>query len=253
VDEIADDPAIEVFYRRLHSVADDFGRFSADPRIIRAACYPLRLDSITESDIRGHLNRCERAGLMVAYVVNGKHFLELCDFNQRLRLMKSRYPARREVDELSAHDGQMAGICRRETNPKRIRNESETNRKIENEEKEAEADFPPLPDDSFRLDDGFEELWTAYPAKGRIKRPLAERAYVDVMAPSIDRRALHAAIVASVCGPWSASETWSRGIVAGLDRFLREQRWLESPETSRTSKSGIADAVREALRDKHDF
>ena len=35
--------AEEVFYRRLMSVVDDFGRYYARPALLRAACYPLLL------------------------------------------------------------------------------------------------------------------------------------------------------------------------------------------------------------------
>ncbi len=41
----------EVLYRRLMSVVDDFGRFSGNPKLLRAACYPLRLDMVSDADI----------------------------------------------------------------------------------------------------------------------------------------------------------------------------------------------------------
>src|SRR3990167_11311858 len=34
----------ELFYRRLLSVVDDYGRFFAHPALLRSACYPLRVD-----------------------------------------------------------------------------------------------------------------------------------------------------------------------------------------------------------------
>jgi hypothetical protein len=93
VNKIANNPATEVFYRRLHSVADDYGRYSGDPRILRAACYPLMLDSVCHADVLHWLDKCATAGLLVLYKVNGKPYLEIVDFKQTLRIKRSKYPA----------------------------------------------------------------------------------------------------------------------------------------------------------------
>lgn len=81
----------EVFYRRLMSVVDDYGRFSANPSLLRAACYPLKLDSVKEDSIKKHLAEAEGAGLIVLYTVAGKAYLELQDFGQRIQ-SKSKFP-----------------------------------------------------------------------------------------------------------------------------------------------------------------
>jgi hypothetical protein len=108
VDQVATIPAREVFYRRLQSVVDDYGRFTGDARVIRAACYPLRLDSITERDIAEHLRECERAELLRLYSVDGKPYLELIDFNQQLRIKRSKYPEY-TVGARNAPDEQVLG------------------------------------------------------------------------------------------------------------------------------------------------
>jgi hypothetical protein len=36
----------EVFYRRLMSVVDDFGRYWAKPELLRAGLYPLHHDKV---------------------------------------------------------------------------------------------------------------------------------------------------------------------------------------------------------------
>jgi hypothetical protein len=36
------DPMAELFYRRLMSVADDFGRYYADPALLLSDCFPIR-------------------------------------------------------------------------------------------------------------------------------------------------------------------------------------------------------------------
>lgn len=84
--------ASEVFYRRLHSVVDDFGRYYANPSLLRAACYPLRLDKVSNADIGKWLSDCESAALVSTYEIDGKRFLQLRDFRQQRRAQVSKYP-----------------------------------------------------------------------------------------------------------------------------------------------------------------
>lgn len=82
----------EVFYRRLMSVVDDFGRYDARPSILRANLYALKLNYVSEADIVKWMNDCSEAGLVSFYEVEGKRYLELLKFDQRLRAKKSKYP-----------------------------------------------------------------------------------------------------------------------------------------------------------------
>ena len=82
----------ELFYRRLMSVVDDFGRFDARPQMLRVSCYPLRVDRVREADISRWLAICQTAGLIVLYAVNGKPYLEMQDFKQQIRAKESKYP-----------------------------------------------------------------------------------------------------------------------------------------------------------------
>lgn len=92
-------PLTELFYRRLMSVVDDFGRFSANPSLLRASCYPLQLDSVKEDSIKKHLAACANAGLIVLFTVAGKAYLEMQDFRQRTRASESRYPSPDQADD----------------------------------------------------------------------------------------------------------------------------------------------------------
>lgn len=83
----------EVFYRRVMSVVDDFGRFYAHPKLLRAACYPLLLDRVSDPDIGKWLTECVTAGLIRTYQVSSKQYLELLDFRQQVRAKESKYPA----------------------------------------------------------------------------------------------------------------------------------------------------------------
>src|ERR1017187_8600875 len=72
----------ELFYRKLMNVADDYGRFYANPVSVLGACYPLR-NSVCEADVNQFLNECVAAGLLVIYGA-GK-WLVILDFKQQTR------------------------------------------------------------------------------------------------------------------------------------------------------------------------
>lgn len=83
----------EVFYRRLMSVVDDFGRYHAHPKLLRAACYPLLLDKVSDADIEKWLSSCTKAALVSVYPApDGKRYLQMLDFRQQTRAVASKYP-----------------------------------------------------------------------------------------------------------------------------------------------------------------
>lgn len=83
----------EVFYRRLLSVVDDFGRYYASPKLLRAACYPLHIDKVSDSDIGKWLAACATAALVRVYPAqDGKSYIEVLRFNQQVRAKSSKYP-----------------------------------------------------------------------------------------------------------------------------------------------------------------
>lgn len=88
--------AEEVFYRRLHSVVDDFGRYFADAGLLRAACYPRQLNKVSDSDIGKWLRACVDAALVRVYPAeDGECYLEVVKFGQQVRAKKSRFPSMR--------------------------------------------------------------------------------------------------------------------------------------------------------------
>jgi hypothetical protein len=86
-------PEAEVFYRRLMSAVDDFGRFDARPVVISAKCFPLRREN--PNRISKWLAECciGPNPLIVVYEVRGRRYLELQDFRQQVRSKNSKYPA----------------------------------------------------------------------------------------------------------------------------------------------------------------
>ena len=85
--------AEEVFYRRLMSVVDDFGRYFADHGMLRAACYPRQLNKVSDSDVGKWLHACVAADLVRVYPAqDGERYLEIANFGQQVRAKKSRFP-----------------------------------------------------------------------------------------------------------------------------------------------------------------
>jgi hypothetical protein len=83
----------EVFYRRLMSVVDDYGRFDGRASMLRSSLYPLRIDKVREADISRWLAEVQSAGLVALYAIDGKPYIQLLDFRQHIRAMQSKFPA----------------------------------------------------------------------------------------------------------------------------------------------------------------
>jgi hypothetical protein len=81
----------ELLFRKLMSVADDYGRFDGEPDLIRARCYPLQLERATELMVAGWLAECCRHNLIRLYLAKDTLYLQLEDFGQRIRT-GSRFP-----------------------------------------------------------------------------------------------------------------------------------------------------------------
>ena len=101
----------EVFYRRLHSIVDDYGRHEAGHQLLRAKCYPLQTDSVRVADIARWMAACQKSGLILVYGNNGKQYLEVCNFGQQLR-SASKCPAPDiNCEQLLANEHLGVAVC----------------------------------------------------------------------------------------------------------------------------------------------
>lgn len=82
----------EVFYRRLMSVVDDYGRFHANPLLLLSACFPLRVHRLQPEQVAGWMQECLDADLLIHYRVDDRSYLEVAQFRQRTRAKDSRFP-----------------------------------------------------------------------------------------------------------------------------------------------------------------
>jgi DnaD/phage-associated family protein len=90
----------EVFFYRLLVQCDDYGRMDARPAILRAKCYPLQVDTVTQDDIRRWFAELVQAELIVPYSANGGDYLQMRTWerHQQIRAKRSKYP------DMIAHD-----------------------------------------------------------------------------------------------------------------------------------------------------
>lgn len=83
----------EVFFRRLMSVVDDYGRCEAHTALLRASLYPLKLDKVKEATVERWLGAVVAARLLILYQVGDKRFLEIINFRQQTRSNSKHPPA----------------------------------------------------------------------------------------------------------------------------------------------------------------
>jgi hypothetical protein len=84
----------ECFFLRLTVKVDDFGRYDARPAVLRASCYPLKLEKVKEKDIEKWLKSLVRENLIVIYHYRGKPYLYLTTWkeHQTPRAKNSKFP-----------------------------------------------------------------------------------------------------------------------------------------------------------------
>jgi len=83
----------ERLFVRLMMKCDDYGRIPNDTLLLRSALFPLLVGHIREADISRWIAECAHAGLVRSYVAaNCRSYLEVLNFGQRKKWMKSEHP-----------------------------------------------------------------------------------------------------------------------------------------------------------------
>ena len=85
----------ERLFTRLIVNCEDYGRMEARPEIVRAKCFPLKVDQISILDIETWLKKLVEVELIVIYENHGKKYLQFINWeaHQSIRALKSKYPA----------------------------------------------------------------------------------------------------------------------------------------------------------------
>jgi hypothetical protein len=145
----------ELLFVRLIMKADDHGCFYGNPKLLKGSLFPLK--AYTENQILQWRDELVRAGVIVLYSVEGKFYVKIKQFNQRLRLMQSKFP-QPETGQIHApsNDGHLSDNGRPET--KRNEEETETETKVNGGETRPAAD-------AVNVWPSFEDFWDKYEKK----------------------------------------------------------------------------------------
>ena len=83
----------EVCFYRLMVKVDDFGRYYADPQIVKSDLFPTK-ENLTKGAVSDALEKLESVGLIERYNVGGLDYLHICkwDLHQQRRATKSKFP-----------------------------------------------------------------------------------------------------------------------------------------------------------------
>jgi hypothetical protein len=112
-------PEAERFFTRLIMKADDFGRYHADLKLLRAYLFPLHT-KLKNERVECWLVECEKADLIHRYEVAGKSYLEIKMFDQKLKVRRSKYPPSNEEDRIALIEGYVYLIGTDYTKPVKI-------------------------------------------------------------------------------------------------------------------------------------
>jgi hypothetical protein len=85
----------ERLFTRLISVADDFGNYPANVKLINGTCFPEHPDVI-DLDVAKWIDECDRVGVIRRYTVDGTKYIHIVNFGQRLDKARAKYPREHE-------------------------------------------------------------------------------------------------------------------------------------------------------------
>ena len=88
-------PEEETFFYRLIVNCDDYGRMDARTPILRAKCFPLKLDKVKDKEIEKWIKNLARQQLIIIYEVEDRLYLQMVtwDKHQQIRAKRSKFPS----------------------------------------------------------------------------------------------------------------------------------------------------------------
>lgn len=214
-------PAEEVFYRRLMSVVDDYGRFDGRPSVLRSRLYSLRIDGVKESAIVGWLDACERVGLVARYSSGGKPYILLGKLGSP-RSKGSKFPdPPADVEERLQTHSDVNG-CNLSHGDKLYNADSQLT--SVNGCKQMKTDVPGSGSGSGSIYvDGFASFWKAYPKKA--EKPKAEAAYREVVKSPETIESVFTGLE-----KWKCSDKWTKDagqFIPHPAKFLKQKHWQD--------------------------
>lgn len=85
-------PEAERLFVRLLMKADDYGRYHAEPRLVKAGCFPL-LETLRANTVELWIKEVHVSQLVFCYEVSDRAYLAIPRFRQRMKMSKPKFPA----------------------------------------------------------------------------------------------------------------------------------------------------------------
>lgn len=224
----------ERLFWRLVTVADDFGRFEADPRLILSACFPLRIGAMTVAEVQRSLAELADAAdpIIAIYEVRGRVYGEFCNWERHngKRAKSSKHPGpsctqvhadARTCTQVHA-DAPLKREARYETREARSEKRDARPARAREPEPSLEAMPEPKPDPP-----GFADFWQAW---GLDQDREGARSAWERINPPI-------ALVLSALAWQLRDARWIEGggrYRPSAKNYLERKRWLDRPPPTPT-------------------
>lgn len=163
----------ERFFTRLIMKVDDYGRYTANVKLLKSQLFPLKSD-IRETDITRWLAACRKSGLIALYAVANKEFLQIDNFKQILRQKIEKYPGPTPCNESATHP---LSVQHSDATPETKRNETEKKPEVE-----GNGGGPPThsPDEIIFFKNFQEFIKTKAANVGKMKEPFTIEEYLKL-------------------------------------------------------------------------
>lgn len=161
---------LRYFWIMLWGYVDDYGRGRDNPKLIVADTYPLD-DSVSDKDVERWLKILERDGVIRRYVVDGKRYLLVQNWNEHQR---PSHPAKSVIpvpNPLEHAGGEVSGNPPEDCARTSANGSPEQGAVSSDQGAEEQDDSPP----QTTVAEDFAAAWAEYPIKKERKR--AEAAY----------------------------------------------------------------------------
>ena len=160
----------ENMYYRININADDFGRYYAEPEILKGQIYTIRKISLKE--IRRRLDELWKIGLIKIYPINDERYLEIIDFEKH-QIFKSDRPKKGEHPEPK-------GYLKYEPESKMepLGNQMDTNGSLRKEG--TISNFNSKKAEIKAFDSLFEDFWKNYPREGKVEKKTAYKKFMAI-------------------------------------------------------------------------
>ena len=234
------EPMEEIFFYRLMVQCDDYGRMDGRTTILRAKCFPLKVNKIKDKDISKWLATLIEQELVLLYIVDDKYYLQMAtwDKHQQVRAKRSKFPA--PDDGLISNDingyRMQADVPVIQSNPNPYPNPY------------------PNPNPASGYDDDFEVFWSSYPRKKEKKKAFKQwQRLIKVVGYKPEVLTQAAKHYAIECRRKITDEKYIKLPATFLGPDQPFEDYFKPPDTTGNSKIDLLKTQHDAFKEEEEF